>query len=275
MNIKIQSTVLCWLLATVPVFAQQLVTMSNKCFKQVQAGKSLNEQGEFVQALDTFQKVLKDCSAKDAKEEGNIGVAVASNGLKQYENAIDAANKAIKVSKQTSVSAFYARSYAYKNLGRTDEAKSDILKITELTKKNKNVKARATMFAQLASLDFQLHMFAEADTNLTKAIELDPANSAFYIQKGDMMVKIGDYDSAFAAYDKVLDLGKNDLEIYQIRTEARLKQVQQKYDTNDGKELSKKMTVQEKSALCAEIGKAQQLGLKNLQVDLLASVICE
>jgi tetratricopeptide (TPR) repeat protein len=255
--------------------AQQLMTMSNKCFKQIQTGNKQNDQGQYEEALTTFTKVLKDCSAKDAKVEGNIGIAVASNGLKQYENAVTSANKAIKASKQTNVTAFYARSYAYRNLGQTEDAKADIVKITDLTKKNKNLKGRANMFAQLAHLNFQLDMLAAADTNLTKAIELDPENPAFYIQKGDMMIKINNYDNAFVAYDKVLELGKNDLEIYQIRTEARLKQMQQKYVTNDIKELSERMTNEEKSAVCADAKKALEAGLKNLQLDLLSSMICE
>jgi len=263
------------LCAPISLQAQQLITMSNKCYKQVQAGNKQNDLGQYQEALVTFNKVLKDCSAKDAKEEGNVGKAIASNGLKQYEDAITSANNAIKVSKQGNVMAYYARSYAYNNLGRTEDAKADIVKITDLTKKNKNVKARATMFAQLAHLDFQLNMLAEADTNLNKAIEIDPGNPAFFVQKGDMMVKINNYDDAFAAYDKVLDLGKNDLEIYQIRTEARLKQLQQKYVTTDIKELSKRMTKPEKTSLCSDMKKALDLGLRNLQLDLLSTMICE
>lgn len=263
------------MLSPVTLRAQQLLTMSNKCYKQIQNGNKLNDQGQYQEALDTFTKVLKDCSAKDAKVEGNIGLAVASNGLKQYEDAVTSANKAIKASKQTNVTAFYARSYAYSKLGQTEDAKTDLVKITELTKKNKDLRARAKMFAQLAHLNFQLDMLAEADTNLTQAIELDPANPSFYIQKGDMMIKINNYDDAFLAYDKVLELGKNDLEIYQIRTEARLKQMQQKYVTTNIKELSERMTKDEKSAVCADMKKALDAGLKSLQLDLLASEICE
>lgn len=273
--INTKAIILCVILAPASLQAQQLITMSNKCFKQVQAGNKQNDQGQYQEALGTFTNVLKNCSAKDAKEEGNVGLAIASNGLKQYESAITAANNAIKASKKTNVTAYYARSYAYGNLGRTADAKADLVKITDLTKKNKDVKARATMFARLAHLDFQLNMLAEADTNLRKAIELDPANAAFYIQKGDMMVKAEDYDAAFTAYDKAVDLGKNDLEIYQIRTEARLKQIQQKHATTDIKELSDKMTKQEKRTLCTEMKKALGLGLKNLQLDLLSSTICD
>jgi len=275
MTTKTKAFILFATLAPLSMHAQQLVTMSNKCFKQVQEGNKLNDQGQYQEALTTFTKVLKDCSAKDAKEDGNIGIAIASNGLKQYENAVTSANNAIKVGKEKNVMAYYARSYAYNKLGKTEDAKADIVKITDLTKKNKDIKARAKMFAQLSHLDFQLNMLAEADTNLVKAIELDPENPAFYIQKGDMMIKINNYDDAFVAYDKVLELGKNDLEIYQIRTEARLKQMQQKYVTTDIKELSKRMTKQEKSTVCADMKKALDLGLRNLQLDLLASTICE
>ncbi|MCF2446889.1 hypothetical protein L0657_23230 [Dyadobacter sp. CY345] len=275
MKTTIRTVMMLFALAPLSTMAQQLITTSNKCFKQIQEGNKQNDQGQYQEALVTFKKVLKDCSAKDAKEDGNIGMAIASNGLKEYDDAITSANNAIKVGKEKNVTAYYARSFAYNKLGRTEDAKADIVKITDLTKKNKDIKARAKMFAQLAHLDFQLNMLAEADTNLTKAIELDPENPSFYTQKGDMMIKINNYDDAFVAYDKVLELGKNDLEIYQIRTEARLKQMQQKYVTTDINELSKRMTKQEKGTVCVDIKKALDLGLRNLQLDLLASTICE
>jgi tetratricopeptide (TPR) repeat protein len=275
MTTKTKGIILFAMLFPFTLKAQQLFTMSNKCYKQVEAGNKQNDQGQYQDALTTFTKVLKDCSAKDAKEEGNVGIAIAFNGLKQYEDAINAANVAIKASKQKNVMAYYARSYASGRLGRTEDAQADLIKITDLTKKNKNVKARAGMFAQLAHLDFQLNMLEQADANLNNAIALDPGNPAFFIQRGDVMIKFNQYDDAFIAYDKALDLGKNDLEIYQIRTEARLKQVQQKYVTTDIKELSKRMTKVEKNTLCGDMKKALDMGLRNLQLDLLSSMICE
>ena len=272
---KFAQITLCILMLPAFSKAQQLVTMSNKCFKQVKAGNTQNDQGEYAQALETFQSVVKNCSAKDAREEGNVGLATAFNGLKDYESAITASNNAIKASKKKSVAAYYTRSFAYSKLDRTADAKADLETITNLTAKNKNVKSRATIFARLAQLNFQLGMLAEADSNLQKAIELNPQNPDFYIQQGDMQLKNGHYDDAFTAYDKVIELGKTDLEIYQIRTEARLKQVQEKYKSTDIKELSRKMTQQEKQRLCKEIAKAVDLGLRNLQLELLSSTICE
>jgi tetratricopeptide (TPR) repeat protein len=264
------------LLPLLPLAASaQLVTVSNKCYKQIQEGNQRNEAGNFQEALDIFVSVLKNCSAKDGKEQGNVGKAIALNGLKKYEDAIEPASAAIKLSKNKNVMAYYARSYAYQNLDQRENARSDLFKITELTKKNKNVKSRATMFAQLAQLDFHLNGMSAADSNLTKAIELDGTNPAFFVQKGDMQVKIGNYTEAFDQYDKAVDLGKKDLEMYQIRTEARLKQLQGKYPTRDIKELADRMTKQEKSVLCQDLKKALELGLRNIQLDLLSGTICD
>ena len=267
--------IICVMLLPATLKAQQLVTMSNKCVKQIQAGNTQNDQGQYEEALEIFKTVVKNCSAKDAKEEGNVGLATALNGLKQYDSAITASNSAIKASKKKSVAAYYTRSFAYSKLDRTEEAKADLVTITNLTTKNKDVKARATIFAKLAQLNFQLGMIAEADSNLQKAIQLDPQNPGFFIQQGDMMLKDRKYNEAFVAYDKAVDLGKADLEIYQIRTEARLKQVQDKYNSTDVKELSGKMSQQEKRSLCKEINKAVELGLRNLQLELLSTSICE
>ncbi len=275
MTVKTKALLFFLLFTSVTTQAQRLITTSNKCYKKIQEGNKLNDAGQYDQAFNAFTDIIKDCSAKDAKEEGNVGLATAANGLERYEQAIDCANAAIKLSKKKNVMAYYARSFAYTKLGQNHEAREDLMHITELTKKNKNVKARATMFAQLAQIDFQLNRIAQADSNLIKASELDPTNPAFFIQKGDINVKLKNYNDAFVAYDQVLDLGKRDLEIYQIRTEARLKQYQEKYNTLDAKQLAKRMTTSEKKTLCVDLNKSVELGLRNLQLELLGTMICE
>lgn len=255
--------------------AQYLFTTSNKCFHQIQEADAYNNAGKYADALSAFEAVLKKCSAKDAKEQANVGLAIASNGLREYNSAIGYANAAIKVSKKKNVMAYYARSYAYQQIGSLERAREDIATITQLTTKNKNTKSRATMFAQLANLDDQLNRVAQADSNLAAAIALDPTNPNFYFQQGDRMVKQGNYPAAYEAYDKVVELGKKDLEIYQTRTEVRLKQMQEKYNTTDSKRLAQLMTRNEQTLLCHEINQAIALGLKNMQLELLATMICE
>jgi tetratricopeptide (TPR) repeat protein len=253
----------------------QLITMSNKCYDQVKKGKVQLDSSSYSNALQTFDKVLKDCTAKDGKIEGNIGRARALNGLKRYDEAISNAGTAISTSKNTNVMAYYTRSFAYQKTGKTEEARKDLEMITNLTKKNRDVKSRATMFANLAEIDKAEANYVSAKSNLAEAIALDSANGDFYIQRGDVSMKEKKYDEAFSDYDKAVKHGKNDVNMYSIRSNARIKQMQDKYKTQNGNELAKKMNAGEKKMVCTELTKALSMGLRNIQLDLFSNMICK
>jgi Tfp pilus assembly protein PilF len=253
----------------------QLITMSNKCYDQVKKGKVQLDSSRYSNALQTFDKVLKDCTAKDGKIEGNIGRARALNGLKRYDEAISNAGTAISTSKNTNVMAYYTRSFAYQKTGKTEEARKDLEMITNLTKKNRDVKSRATMFANLAEIDKAEANYVSAKSNLAEAIALDSANGDFYIQRGDVSMKEKKYDEAFSDYDKAVKHGKNDVNMYSIRSNARIKQMQDKYKTQNGNELAQKMNAGEKKMVCTELTKALSMGLRNIQLDLFSNMICK
>lgn len=253
----------------------QLFTMSNKCYDKVKKGNQLLDSAKFDDALNTFTDVLANCTTKDAKEQGQVGKARALNGLQRYNEAVEASSNAITVSKSTNVMAYYNRSYAYRKLGQDDESKADLQKVTELTAKNKNVKARATMFADMANMDLQDGMYEDAKNNLATAIQLDAKNPDFYVLKGDICAKENNYDEAFTNYDTAVSLGKNDLSMYQIRTNSRIRQMQGKYNTTNANELASKMNANDKSLICKELTKANELGMKNMQLDFFAAMICK
>ena len=70
-----------------------------------------------------------------------------------------------------------------------DSSRADFTRIIELTEKNQNVKERATIYAMIGDQYYKSGMKDSAHINLNKAIELDPENANFIIQKGDMEVK--------------------------------------------------------------------------------------
>jgi len=51
--------------------------------------------------------------------------------------------------------------------------------------------------------------------------------------------------------------------------------VQKKYGTTNANELSKKLSADEKSRLCADLNKAFELGLKDMQLDLFKTIVCK
>lgn len=252
----------------------QLITMSNSCYKQVQQGNTENKAGNYQQALSTFETVLKKCSAKDAKEQGNAGKARALNGLKRYTDAAAAAEAVLKVNKN-SIYGYFERGVARSNLNQLADATADFNKVIELTEKNKNIKERATIYAKIAELDWQQQMYPDAYNNLATAIKLDPTNADFFLQRGDMFLKEKKYDDAFSDYDMAVSMGKADKTVYQTRANARIQMAIDKYHTSNASELNKKLSSQEKQNICTEIKKAQDLGLRDFNMDMFSATVCQ
>ena len=253
----------------------QTFTMSKKCREQIDLANRMNSDKQYDSALTVFNTITKQCNSKDGKEAVANGKAHAYNGKMQYTEAMAAANAALAVSKNTSLNAYFERGIANEGLKNSDAATADFNQIIALTEKNQNVKERATIYAKIADLHYEAGKMSEGDANLSKAMELDPANTNFIIQKGDVYVKQGKYNEAFEYYDKAVDAGRTDLEMYVIRTNARMKMVQDKYGTSVAQELRAKMTAKEKDQVCVEMKKALELGLKDMKQEMFSALVCK
>ncbi len=263
------------MMGSAPVFAQQLFTMSNKCLEQTKRAAALNDEKKYDSALNLYNSITKSCNSNDAKEIIYNGKARAYNGKKDYDNAIAMANQSLKLTKNKSVNGYFERAMAYTGKKNMEASRADFARIIDLTEKNKNVKERATIYAMIADQYFKSGMKDSATVNINKAIDLDPDNANFYIQKGDMEVKGKNYNEAFQYYDKAVAVKPNDAGIYKARADARLKMVQEKYNTTNAQELRTKMTAQEKDQVCTELSKAIELGYKNMQADMFAALVCK
>ena len=252
----------------------QLITMSNKCFKRLKAANEEIDAGHYDAVLSELDGILDKCSAKDAQEQANYAKAHALNGLERYGEALEAANAALEV-KETSINGLFQRGIAYAGLGKGAESKADFDQIIALTEKNENVAERASIFVELADLSWKQGMQQEGITYMNQALFYDDDNPDYYILRGDMKSRSGDIDGGFKDYDKAVALGKNDLEMYTIRSQALIGAMQDKYGTTNSNELGKAMTAGEKSRLCAELNKAFDMGLKDMQLDLFKAMICK
>jgi len=253
----------------------QLITMSKDCRAQVDAANQTNDAGSYADALAAFDAIVDDCDTKDGTEAIQVGRAHALNGLGRHPEAIEAANAALEVSKDTSLFGYFERAYAEEQMGDMAAATADYDRIIELTEMNQNVAERATIYAKVADLNAKAGKTAEADAYLAKAIELDPGNPEFLVLQGDWAARTGDYDAAFVAYDQAVAAGATGVTMYQIRAEARLKQVQDTYGTTNTQELRAQMTPTETQQVCAELTKALDLGLEDMKMDMFAAMVCE
>ena len=252
----------------------QLITMSKECRAQVAQGNALNEAGDYRRALDLFTGIAAECKTKDGKEAVQIGIARSQNGLYNHADAIDAANLALDVTKGTSLYALFEKAYAEERMGDVEAAQADYDRIIALTEKNENVKERATIYAKVADLNYRAGKIEDANAHLARAMQLDPDNAGFYVQRGDWAAESGDYDRAFEDYDKAVAMGRDDAEMYGFRAQARIKMMQQKYSTENVQALRSEMTPAETEMVCADLKKSLDLGLKDMQMDMFAALVC-
>lgn len=255
--------------------AQQLFTMSNKCVEKTKLARRMNDQKKYDSALNIYNSITKSCNSNDAKEIIFTGKARSYNGKKKYDEAIRYANESLKLTKNTSLNGYFERAMAYSGKKNSTASRADFTRIIELTEKNKNTKERATIYAMIADQYYKAGKKDSARVNLDKAKNLDPSNSNFLIQQGDWSAKENNYNAAFENYDKAVALGRNDVEIYKTRADARVTMVQRKYHTTNAQELRAKMTTNEREQVCTELNKAIELGYKNMQADMFAALVCK
>jgi tetratricopeptide (TPR) repeat protein len=258
------------------IMYSQTFTMGNKCYEQNKKGIGLLKEKKYEDALNTFSAMEKSCTTKDAKEAIGTGKAEALNGLGRYEEAITASSAALKATKNKSLMGYYQKAIAQNKLKQYDASRASFAKVIELTEKNKDTKSRASNYAVMSAMYWrQLNDKDSANYFLDKATTLDPSNPRFVIQKGDMFVDEKKYDDAFAQYDKAVQMGKADAEMYAIRSNARIKSMQEKYHTTNAQELRSKMTSKEKDLVCTDLKKAISLGLKDMKQDMFATLVCK
>ncbi|MEH0154696.1 hypothetical protein V6R21_11195 [Limibacter armeniacum] len=268
--------ILLWIIALPTLLPAQTFTMSKKCKTKLSAADSALQVKSFQEALTMLEEFRGDCKTRDAKIQGAEHMAEAYNGLEDYQNAIAQADEALKLTKDRSIVAHFQKATALGKMGDAEGAKSSLNKVIELTEKNQNTKERASNYALMAALyDRQLGEQDSAFMYLDQAVSLDPENTDFVIQRGDMYMNAKDYNTAFEAYDKAVSMGRNDLDMYIIRSNARLRIMQDKYGTTKAKELKEKMTPEEKEQVCADITKANELGWNQMDKDMFAALVCK
>src|SRR5258708_16232414 len=258
------------LVAILFVFTQcksGLVTMSNGCYDLINQGQAQNKSGNYTTALDDFNTVIQKCKAYDAQEKGYAGKAAALNGMSQYNDALDAANKGLAINK-SSLDNLFERANAEAGLGRNADARADLNTITLLTGKNQNTAQRATIYAKMAEVDMRQQQYDQALQNIQQAISLDNSNLNFYMQQGDINAAAGNYAVAIGNYEEAISKGKNDGEAWKAKTTTMIRMYQRKYNTSDAGSLAKKISSADRQTLCNSIRASQQNGAKDIGIDL-------
>lgn len=266
--------ILCAILLLIVHCRSGLVTTSNSCYNTIQQGQSASKAGNYSTALDLFNQVLQKCDAYDAKEKGYAGKAAALNGMQKYNDALDAANQGLTISK-SSIDILFEKATAELGLNREADAKNDFSAIIDLTQKNRNTAERATIFAKIAEVDLKQNMYADASNNIEQAISLDANNTSLYMLRGDIKAAQKDFTGAIADYDTAISKGKDDAEVWKAKTVISIKSFQEKYKAPDAQQLATKMSTADKQTLCSDIQNAKNKGVKDMNIDLLQVSLCK
>jgi tetratricopeptide (TPR) repeat protein len=253
----------------------QLITMSSECRESVASGDAMNAAGNHQDALNLFTSIAEECDTKDGREAVQVGLAQAHNGLGQYNEAIAAADQALEVSDQDSLGAFHEKAVALEARGDLQAAKDQYLAIIGLTENNVDTAARAKNYAKVADLEYRSGNRQSADEYLDQAIELDPDNPAYNVQRSDWATNEGDATRAAAELDAAAAKGGSSPEMYAIRFESNLKSMQEKYGTDNVQALRSSMTAAETESICGDARAAIDSGLADMQIDMFAALVCK
>jgi tetratricopeptide (TPR) repeat protein len=252
----------------------QLITMSKECRADLSNATVMREAGNFGGAIELLDEMGERCDTRDAREQIPVEQARAYNGLGQFENAIAAAEAALEVTEGESINALFEKAVAEEGLGNPAAAEQSYDRIIALTENNENVVERATIHAKVANLNYRAGNRAKADSYLEQAMALDPDNPDYYVQRGDWFVNDGDYERGFESYDRAAAMGLGDAERYALRAEASIGMMQRKYGTENVQELRSRMTESDRDLVCAELRKALDLGLRDMQLDMFSALVC-
>ncbi len=253
----------------------QTFTMGKKCKEIYDRTETALEQESFQEALTILDEFSGECKTKDARELRSVAKAEAFNGLGQYDSAISEADLALDITKGKSLNAWFQKAIAQNKQGNIQASKESLEQVMNLTENNQNTKERASNYALMGALySRQMNQPDSAFYYLDKAKELDPGNPNIMIQEGDIYVNYHEYDKAFAAYDKAQAAGKNDMDMYIIRSQAGLKKMEHQYGTTNAQELKSKMNPQEKESLCADMNKAIEMGWRDMNKDMFVALVC-
>lgn len=262
------------ILAPSPAHAQ-LITMSKECREAVASGDAMNAAGNYQEALNLFTGIVEECDTKDGSEAVQVGLAKAHNGLGQYAEAVAAADLALEVSKQDSLGALHEKAVALEAQGDLQGAKDQYLAIIALTENNVDTAARANNYAKVADLEYRSENRQSANAYLDKAIELDPDNPAYNVQRGDWATNEGDAARAQAELDAAAAKGGSSPEMYAIRFETTMKSMQEKYGTDNVQALRSSMTAAETESICRDARGAIDNGLADMQIEMFIALVCK
>jgi tetratricopeptide (TPR) repeat protein len=177
-------------------------------------GKTLAQQGEYVEALSEMDQALA-LNPKDAETYTRRGGIYTLQ--KQYDKAIEDFNRAIELNPRYA-KAYYNRSLVYYYQGKYDQALVDLQKTLELKPKD------AEAYHNRGLVYIQKHDYARAIDDFNMAIILNPKLADAYFNKAATCERAGRQEEAKEAYAAYLKVAPPEAKAQINQAQSRLRE---------------------------------------------------
>ncbi|RLD51189.1 MAG: hypothetical protein DRI94_06690 [Bacteroidetes bacterium] len=181
--------------------------MNETAEKYNQLGKEKIKSGNYDKALEYFSKAI---SVKNDYVNAYCNRGNCYSDLGEKEKAIKDYNKAIAINPDF-VPAYYNRGTYYFNKGDADNAIKDFTKVINLKAENNFL---VLSYIERAKSFYGKKMFENVFSDLESALEIDSDNAKIYGMIGALKGNLGLYEEALSAFSKAVDLEPENIKYY-------------------------------------------------------------
>ncbi|MBK7307645.1 MAG: tetratricopeptide repeat protein [Chitinophagaceae bacterium] len=171
--------------------------------------------GDYKEVIEDYNKVISLNPSSDILSASYNYLGTAKIGLKDFEGAIQALNKAIELDSSIA-KAYNNRGYVNGSLGKPESAIRDYNKSIELDS------SWAEAYVNRGLEKNQIEDYKGALEDFSKAIKLKPDDAVTYAGRGFTKENLKDYQGAIQDYDKAIELDPNYARTYINRGSAKL-----------------------------------------------------
>lgn len=202
-----------YLLSAICTFSVSLSCISpafpahNLYAKYFSMGVSYHKSGQYLKAIDSYQKALK-INPKYSNAKLNLSAAYQSIGISQYKKgqyslAIKSLNKARQLEPKNA-DIYYNLGISYNAARQPEQAIKSYESALKIDPDYKTIKHN--LFVTYYNLGINTQDKNQAISYLKKALQLDSTDKNVYFALGNAYISLKSYDEAIKAYLKVLEI---------------------------------------------------------------------
>lgn len=187
------------LLAGLVAFGVYRLECDRRAILGLEKARSAIGQGDFDQAIVSFDGVLQLHLSPARAAEAYYGRGCAKSESFKYEDAIRDFSEAIRLD-PTRAYPYWGRGYAYQEKKELDHALVDY---SEALQRNPNL---ARVYLNRGRIYRQRKEWSKAALDFSEAIRCEPGDALAYFDRGSALLELGDLDGALASLDASISI---------------------------------------------------------------------